>query len=410
MIPVQRSFRCNTLDRSDRFFDIRVYRLVTRFVPMFAAALLLMMPAACKKNDKGKTTPKGSTGTVTTEDTKLMGDGGDIPDAKGDGSGNESKTDDSGDAGGKEADGTSGAEVPQPELPKIEPPDLDIGAEAQAQSVAKHLDAARLALSGPKKDPDLALREAQAALTADAANVDAVVLMAHANYHKRLYDTAEIMLDMLFKSRKKAKTTPGVYYVYGLIYDRTDKPEKALVAYQKAIELDPEYRSALINLGVHHLRNHAFDDAIAIYEKLTGTYKMQTAPLWTNLGSSHRGHSGDYPAGSDKRVEQLRKAETAYKRALSADRNYGNVYYNLGLLYLDAEPFPMPDGSAMDLIKRLERAKTYFEEYRTMSGADIELVEERLKHVNKLINRETKRRKREETKAKKTKKDGGDDW
>lgn len=391
-----------SLHRSDRFFDTCVERPVVRLIAIIAVALV-MTSAACKKNDKGKTTPTGSTGTVTTEDTRLMGDGSDLPDAPDPGTPGGDKTGDATADAGKEADSTA-----EPEAPKIEPPDLDVGAEAQAQSVAKHLDAARQALSGSKKDPDLALREAQAALAADAANIDAVVLMALANYHKRLYDTAEIMLDMLFKSRKKAKSHPGVYYVYGLVYDRTDRPEKASLAYQKAVEFDPHYKSALINLGVHHLRNHNFADAIAIYERLTGTYKLQTAALWTNLGSSYRGYSGDYPADSDKRVEYLRKAETAYKRALSVDRNYGNVYYNLGLLYLDAEPFPMPDGSNMDLIKRLERAKTYFEEYRATSGADLELVEERLKQVNKLINRETKRRKREEKSKKK--KDSDDDW
>ena len=392
---------------SDPSVDSCVQRLVIRSLAITAAALLLMMPAACKKNDKAKTMPGGSTGTVTTEDTKPMGGGDDMPDVP---DGTPAGGGETGGTGDEVTDASQGTgDKSEPEAPKIEPPDLDGGAEAQAQSVTKHLDAARQALSGPKKDPELALREAQAVLSADAANVDAVVLMAHANYHKRLYDTAEIMLDMLFKSRKKAKNNAGMYYVYGLIYDRTNRPEKAMLAYQKAVEYNPGYKSALINLGVHQLRNHAFTDAIAIYERLTGTDKMQTAPLWTNLGSSYRGHSGDYPANSDKRIEYLRKAETAYKRALSVDRNYGNVYYDLGLLYLDADPFPMPDGSAMDLIKRLERSKTYFEEYRGMSGADMELVEERLKHVNKLINRETKRRKREETKAKK-KKDGDDDW
>ena len=381
-----------------------------------ATTVFLLALGACKKNDKGKTTPKKSSGTVTTEGTKLMGDGAEVPDAKGgDGSGTDGASGKDGaepgdkDAGKDAQAGKDGDGKDEPEAPKIEPPDLDSGAASAAQNVAKHLDTARKALSGPNKDPDKALREARAVLVDDAANVDAVVLMAHAYHHKRLHDTAEVMLDMLFKNRKKAKTNPGVYYVYGLIYDHTNRPEQAMAAYKKAVEFRPDYRSALINLGVHYLRNHLFTDAIATYEKLTGPLGVKNEVTWTNLGSAYRGHTGDYASDSPKRVEYLRKAETSYKRAISASKNYGNVYYNLGLMYLDADPFPMPDGSAMDKLKRLERAKTYFEEYRSSSGADLDLVDDRTKQVNKLIKRETKRRKRAEKKKKK-KDSGDDDW
>lgn len=377
--------------------------LSSMLVPMLLVAL-----GACNKGKKDKTTPKNkSTGTVTVEDTKLMGDGEDIPDApKGTGdSGTE------GDGGKAETDGDgktadAGDKPAEPEPPKIEPPDLDVGAAGQAQAVRKHLDTARNALSGSSKDPNLALREARSALSADAANIDAVVLMAHAYYHKRLYDTAEVMLDMLFKARKKAKNHAGVYYVYGLLYDATKRPEAAVLAYEKAVEYRSGYKSAMVNLGVHYIRNHKFAEAIGIYEQLTGSLGLQNATTWTNLGSAYRGRSGNYE-DRGKQVEYLHKAETAYKRALSYDKNYANVYYNLGLLYLDADPYPLSDGKAMDTLKRLERSKTYFEEYRGMSGANQDLVNNRTKQVSKLIKRETKRRKRAE-KKKNDKND--DDW
>lgn len=384
---------------------------VVRTSTIIAAALSLAL-VACKKDDKSETTPKKtSSGTVTTEDTKLMGDGTDVPDAKG--------TPDSKDGkGGKdgaehakgEPDGKPDGADKKPDAPTIKAPDLDVGAAAQAQSVAKHLETARTALTGPGKDPDRALREARAALTADSTNIDAVVLMAHAYYAKRLYDTAEVMLDMVLKARKKAKNHPGVYHVYGLIYDQTKRPELAMAAYQKAVERRPNFKSALINLGVHYLRNRSFNEAITTYEKLTNQLNVKTPTTWTNLGSAYRGHSGDYPPESSERTKYLHKAEASYKRALGLAKSYANAYYNLGLLYLDAQPFPMPDGAPMDKLKRLERSKTYFEEYRSMSGADLDLVDSRTKQVNKLIKRETKRRKREEKKKKKKKSGDDDDW
>lgn len=394
--------------------DACVPRIVARTFACLAIACLLGM-GACNKDKKAGTTP-GSSGSVSSEDTELMGDGSTLPRASdgagGSGSGGAGGT--GGASGGQDGQNggtaTNGSTSDKPaEPPKIEPPDLDIGASAQKERVSQHLKAARKALEGPRSDPDATIREAKAALAVDASNIDAVVLIAHANYVKRLHDTAEVMLDMMFKSNKKAQSNPGVYYVYGLIYDQTNRPEQAMVAYQKAVELAPTYQSALVNLGVHYLRNHNYPEAIALYEKLTGELDLANAVTWTNLGSAYRGSSGDYPADSGRRDELLRKAETAYKRALTVDKSYVKVYYNLGLLYLDADSFPGPDGKPMDTLKRLERAKTYFDEYRAMSGADIDLVSDRLKQVEKLMKREQKRRKSEDKKDKKSKKSGSDD-
>lgn len=394
---------------------------------VFALAIALTVGgAACGGKDKNETNKPGSSGTVTTEktgETETM-DGDDDPVApwengssgsgssktsddegkssdKGDGTSGDGGDGTSGDGGDGAVAGKDGAQTDEP--PPIQPPDLDLSAADQKERVTGHLRNAWRALRGGSKDPDLAIREARLALAADATNIDAIVVIAHAYYTKRLYDTAEVVLDMTFKERRAAKTNPGIYHVYGLIYDRTDRPERAFLAYQKAVELAPGYKSALVNLGTHYLRNKNYDRAQTVYEKLTGELKVQSAITWTNLGSSYRGNAANYPAESPRRGELLRKAEVAYKRALDADGKYANVYYNLGLLYYDADPFPGPGGQPLDKLERLERAKTYFDEYRVMSGADVDLVNRRTKDVAKLIKREKKKRER-------AKKGDDDDW
>lgn len=386
-----------------------------------AAAALLLAAGACGGKAKGKTEKPGSTGTVTMEDTGLMDDtdpegmpagpggsaggppggtgeaGAGKPDVK---DGKDGQGDENGN-GGKDGDAaTADGKAGPPAPPPIVPPDLDLPAADQQQRIQAHLANARGALRGATKDPDRALSEARAALAVDAGNIDAVVLMAHAYHAKDLDDTAEVVLDMVYKEREAAHSHAGIYHVYGLIYDATDRPERAMLAYRKAAHLDPNHQSALINLGAHYLDNRMFADAIRIYERLTRELGATGAALWTNLGSAYRGHAADYPAGSPARDQLLRLADTTYRRALSENRRYANAYYNLGLLYLDADPFPGPSGP-MDKLKRLERAKTYFDEYRGMQGADLDLVGDRLKQVDKLIKRETKRRKREKS---------GDDW
>lgn len=386
-----------------------------RSVIVVVAAAAFVGAGGCGGKPKEKTTPQ-STGTVTKEDTGLMKNtdptglssspGSGAPGASGDGDtasrqddeGQDGKSQDQTPEGGNAAGGKQDPGKPAP--PPIVPPDLDLPAADQQERVQAHLANARGALRGAARDPDRALSEARAALRADAGNIDAVVLMAHAYHAKDLDDTAEVVLDMVYKEREASRSNPGLYHVYGLIYDATGRPERALLAYQKAVALDPDHRSALINLGAHFLDNRMFADAVRIYERLTRELGAASAAIWTNLGSAYRGHSSDYPAESPRHGELLRQAETAYRRALSVDRRYANAYYNLGLLYLDAGDFPGP-GGPMDKLERLQRAKTYFDEYRGSRGADMDLVADRLKQVDKLIKRETKRRKRAKS---------GDDW
>jgi tetratricopeptide (TPR) repeat protein len=181
--------------------------------------------------------------------------------------------------------------------------------------------------------------------------------------------------------------------VYGLIYDHTRRPEQAQLAYRKAVELDPSFASAWINLGVHHLRNKQYAEAQTTFERLTKQFGRNDAVTLTSLGSAYRGRSADYPVGSAERDQFILAAEAAYKRALAANASYGPAYYNLGLLYLDADPFPSGGGS-LDTLQRLNAAKGYLDQYKNMPGVDIKLYDERMKDVSRAIKREEKRRKK----------------
>jgi tetratricopeptide (TPR) repeat protein len=299
------------------------------------------------------------------------------------------------------ADGKSAGSAAErkPAPPKIKPPDLDLPAADQARRVESQLTMGRRALGATPPDPDRAIEAARAALEIDTTSIDAVAVMAHAYHAKGFQDTAEVMLDMLYRERERARQSPAVFFVYGLVYDATDRPERALAAYYQAVQLDPAHQGALTNLGAHYLRKKMFAEATLIFEKLSGELGVRSAVVWTNLGSAYRGRASDYPIGMPNRDAFLREAETAFKRAMSHDRNYANIYYNLGLLYLDADPFPGPSGP-VDTLQRLGQARTYFEEYGRQRGADRDLMNERIKDVDKLIKREKKRQKR----------GAGDDW
>jgi tetratricopeptide (TPR) repeat protein len=376
-------------------------RLVTSLV---ALGLGLGLGAACGGGDKkASTTPapaKASGDQQSMSDTEPSAAGGTSPSASGDRGGNAATGQRPGTSGGISGGGTPGApgsgDTASAMPPAAEPlaapvtmPNYDPDPAQAKSQVDQHLQVARAALSSPTPDAEGALREARLALQVDAANIDAAAMVAFAYYHKRLYDTAVLVLDDLFK-RESAKQNANVYYVYGLVYDHTNRPDQAVLSFKKAVELNPQHASALINLGVHQLQNSQYAEALASFDRLVQQFNRNDAITLTSLGSAYRGHAADYPSGTPDHDDNVRRAEAAYKRALQSNSSYGPAYYNLGLLYLDNEPFP---GLADNLL-RLNTSKSYFDQYKNMPGVDMKLYDDRMKDVTKAIKRAEKQQKK----------------
>ena len=370
---------------------------------VLGALLLAVVIAACGGGSKkdAKTTPGKAKGNT---DTQSMKDGVDPtmdPTAGGGSSGGGTAgggttAGGGGAAGMPDPNGTGGGTTPatpaDPTGPPVIAPNLDPDPAQAKARVDKHLTVARQALSLATPDAETALREARLALSIDAANVDAAAMVAFAYYHKKLFDTAELVLDDLYK-RDAAKNNANVNYVYGLIYDKTNRPDRARLAYQKAVGIDPNHASALVNLGVHQLKNSQYDAAVQTFERLTREFNRNDAITLTSLGSAYRGRSADYSSGSGDRNQLVGKAEAQYKRALQQNANYGPAYYNLGLLYLDNDPFP----GIADPVVRLNASKAWFDQYKNMPGVDIKLYDDRMKDVAKALKRAQKKSKKKPT-------------
>ena len=367
-----------------RATDRQVRRLTSWLVP-----LLCCVVAACGGGDKkAKTTPDKPAPSGDSQAMKDPGDpggpsGGTMaggPPAGGGGAGAIPNPN----GGGGTTTPIPGPSIDEQISPPVTLPNYDPDPAQARTQVEQHLQVARAALASATPDGETALHEARLALQIDAASVDAAAMVAFAYYHKKLYDTAELVLDDLFK-RETAKQNPNVFYVYGLVYDHTNRPEQAVLSFKRAVELNPNYASALVNLGVHQLQNSQYAEALASFERLVNQFGRGDAVTLTSLGSSYRGHAADYPAGPDHDAN-VRKAEAAYKRALQANPSYGPAYYNLGLLYLDNDPFP----GLPDTLLRLNTAKGYFDQYKNMPSLDMKLYDDRMKDVTKAIKRAEK--------------------
>lgn len=347
-------------------------------------ALLLCVAAACGGGTKQEPTTPGK---AKPGDGQSMNDPGD-PNAPPSNTAGTPGQPGQVDANGQPVDPRGPATPDDVVNPQVTLPNFDPDPAQAKTQVEQHLQVARAALATPTPDAETALREARLALQIDAASIDAAAMVAFAYYHKKLYDTAELVLDDLFK-RETAKQNANVYYVYGLVYDHTNRPDQAVLSFKKAVELNPKHASALVNLGVHQLQNSQYAEALRSFESLVNQFGKSDVITLTSLGSAYRGHAADYPAGSPDHDDNVRKAEASYKRALQANSGYGPAYYNLGLLYLDNDPFP----GLADTLQRLNTAKGYFDQYKNMSGVDMKLYDERMKDVSKAIKRAEKQKK-----------------
>lgn len=341
-------------------------------LPLFAAGYLVGCGGGSGTNAAG-TMPKAADG-------QSMSDRGDP--AFGGGTGSD---------GSAAAGGNLGASDPSAEGPMMFP-NLDPDPAQAKTQVDQHLAIARQALSSQPPEADMALREAREALKIDATSVDAAAYYAFAYYHKKQYDTAELVLDDVFK-RESAKNNASIYYVYGLVYERTNRLEQAVLAYRKALEINPNFPSALVNLGAYQLKNKQYGEAQTTFERLTKEFRRADAIVLTSLGSAYRGRAGEYPAASPDRNQLIVSSEQAYRRAILVNPSYGPAYYNLALLYLDADPFPS-GGGTLDTMQRLTAAKDFLDKYKGMPGADVKMYDERMKDVTKAVKHEEKRRKK----------------
>ena len=312
---------------------------VRRYLGVALLAMAFAGGAAC--GGKGKTdtkTPgKGSDSNQSMKDTGDPTGGGNVANTGGGNTGG-GNTGGGNTGGGNTGGGNTGGGGGTTDVP-FTPPNYDPDPATVKGQVDQNIAQARAALAQANPDADGALRAARAALALDAANVEAASYVAFAYYHKKLLDTAELVLDDLYK-RESAKQNANVYYVYGLIYDKTNRPDRANAAFKRAVELDGRHASALVNLGVYQLKNSQYTEAQGTFERLTKEFNRNDAITLTSLGSAYRGRSGQYPKGAPERDQFVRNAETTYKRALSASAAYGPAYYNLGLLYLDTDPVP----------------------------------------------------------------------
>ncbi|MBD2558920.1 tetratricopeptide repeat protein, partial [Aphanizomenon flos-aquae] len=131
------------------------------------------------------------------------------------------------------------------------------------------------------------------------------------------------------------------------------KLDGAVTAYQKAIELDPNYAIAYNNLGNALYYQKKLDGAVTAYQKAI-ELDPNYAIAYNNLGN----------ALSDQK--KLDEAVAAYQKAIELDPKLAIAYYNLGNALYDQKKL---DGAVAAYQKAIELDPKYATAYNNLGNA-----------------------------------------
>lgn len=145
---------------------------------------------------------------------------------------------------------------------------------------------------------------------------------------------------------------PEAYFNLGSLEKSEGDLTKAIAAYERAIELDPRYVSALNNLGLARAAAQDFDGAKRAYEAALAQ-NARYLPAWINLGKLHL-RQDDAPHAIEaferavalgsrsqqallnlgvayRKADRVADAEATYRKLIAAQPRYVSAWYNLGI-------------------------------------------------------------------------------
>ncbi|MCC4765730.1 tetratricopeptide repeat protein [Methanosarcina sp. DH1] len=125
-------------------------------------------------------------------------------------------------------------------------------------------------------------------------------------------------LNEIFEIMEKATQ----YYKEGMEYDKAERTDDAIIAYRKAIALNPEDINAHLNLGNSFMSKSLYDEAIEEYETAL-KIKPDYAKAYCNIGSVLL------------YKKQYKESIEKYRDALKIDPNFPQAHENLANIYIE---------------------------------------------------------------------------
>src|SRR4030067_1203051 len=172
------------------------------------------------------------------------------------------------------------------------------------------------------------------------------------SYDEKKYDTA---LQYLEKGAAEKSQFADVYNMLGLIYYNNSRFEDAIKAFKKAIEINPAYTEASLNLSVVYNELGQFERSSEVYasarEGRTDAESYLDPYVKGKLANMHAGLGAIY-----KDLGFYNDAAAAFKKALKLRPEFADIRTSLGVVLRDMKNY---DGA----IKELEETVTQHPAY-----------------------------------------------
>lgn len=216
----------------------------------------------------------------------------------------------------------------------------------------------RLALLNARGDFMRVIKDGKSLLLLDPDNAQAMREIGRAYLGLRRPGLARYV----FREALSRVPDGRIYFYLGTIEDSKGDYKRAIVNYQKAIELSPELAEAYSNLAL--LNQDAGNHADAI-KNLTRALELRPDLMGAkvNLANSYR-HMKDF-----------KKAEATYMDVTQRAPKLADAHYNLGVLYLENE---VPGYENED---RFGLAAKSFSTYREIAGSSLPPDDPSVKYI-----------------------------
>lgn len=202
-----------------------------------------------------------------------------------------------------------------------------------------------------------------------AYTVYGLVYMEGWQANKNRLDLAKLLLD---EAKKRNEKYAALQNAYGLYYMHRASLNQALQAFTAAVEVDPTFVEARINVGLVTLGFRKYDMAKEMLSKVV-ELSPKNYDAYIGLGIALRG------------LKDLDGAEAQYKKAKDIDPKRGDAYYNLAVLYKDFRASKNADLGAS--ISTYKQAKDFFQQFMTMTvePADRNEAKEQVALIDKTV-------------------------
>ena len=227
---------------------------------------------------------------------------------------------------------------------------------------------------------DEAWMAARRALKCDERFVPALIALVKAS---RAQGRDELADSILEQAMQVDPDVAELYFLHGeQLEAEPGQLREAMAAYERAIELRPNYAEARMALGIQLLAGGNYPAALAHFQ--AAERLVPTLPeTHVNLGDAYRA------------TQRWTEAQRSYRRALELRSKLPEAHYGLGLLFLTAAG----DFPGLDELTAYEKAVDEFKTYRGEMGprlAKDDQSQEYLRDLDRMIKRARRRIEREQ--------------